>query len=76
MLNTQGRILRVMNLADAQIDKAKGVLICSTVNPANPPYFTPGGLPMGVFHTFDYPFYFFNIRENAANRLVYYLSRR
>ena len=76
MLNTQGRILRVMNLADAQVDKAKGVLICSTVNPANPPYFTPGGFPMGVFHTFDYPFYFFNIRENAANRLVYYLSRR
>ena len=75
MLNTQGRILRVMNLANARIDKAKGVLICSTVNPANPPYFTPGGLPMGVFHIFDYPFYFFDVRANAANRVEQFFAR-
>lgn len=75
VLDAQGRIERVMNLADARIDKAKGVLICSTVNPANPPYFTPGGFPMGVFHTFDYPFYFFDIRANAANRVEQFLNR-
>jgi len=75
MLNTGGKILRVMNLADARIDKAKGVLICSTVNPANPPYFTPGGLPMGVFHIFDYPFYFFDVRANAANRVEHFLAK-
>jgi hypothetical protein len=75
MLNTEGRILRVMNFADAYIDKAKGVLICSTVNPANPPYFTPGGLPMGVFHIFDYPFYFFDVRANAANRVEHFFAR-
>jgi hypothetical protein len=23
----------------------------------------------GVFHSFDYPFYYFNIRENAENRV-------
>jgi len=75
MLNTQGRILRVMNLADAQIDKAKGVLICSTVNAANPPYFTPGGLPMGVFHVFDYPLYFFDVRANAADRVEHFFAK-
>jgi len=51
------------------------VLICSTVNPANPPYFTPGGLPMGVFHIFDYPFYFFDVRANAANRVEHFFAR-
>jgi hypothetical protein len=75
MLNTDGKILRVMNLADARIDKAKGVLICSTVDPANPPYFTPGGLPMGVFHVFDYPFYFFDVRANAANRAEHFFAK-
>ena len=75
MLNTQGRILRVMNLADARIDKAKGVLICSTVNQANPPYYNPGGLPMGVLHVFDYPLYFFDVRANAANRVEHFFAR-
>ena len=68
VLDKNGHIARVMNLADAQIDKAKGVVICSTVNPSE--YQSEG-----VYHTFDYPFYFFNIRENAANRFVYYLSK-
>jgi len=75
MLNASGKILRVMNLADARIDKARGVLICSTVNPADSPYFTPGGLPMGVFHTSDYPFYFFDVRANAANRVEHFFAR-
>jgi Protein of unknown function (DUF3089) len=76
VLDENGKIARVMNLADARIDKAKGVVICSTVNPANPPYFTPGGLPMGVFHIFDYPFYFFDVRANAAERVDHFLSKQ
>jgi hypothetical protein len=75
MLNTQGRILRVMNLADARVDKAKGVLICSTIDPAVSPYYTPGGLPMGVLHPFDYPFYFFDVRTNAANRVERFFAK-
>jgi hypothetical protein len=75
VLDQNGKIERVMNLADARIDKAKGVVICSTVNPENPPYFTPGGLPMGVLHNFDYPFYYFDVEANAANRVEKYLSR-
>ena len=35
-----------------------------------PPYFKPGGFPMGVLHTFDYPLYFFSVRANAADRVA------
>jgi hypothetical protein len=69
--DAKGHILRVLNLADARVDTAKGAIICSTVNPADY-YF---GFPLGVYHTFDYPFYFFNIRANAANRIHHYFSR-
>jgi hypothetical protein len=35
VLNSHGAIKRVMGLADARVDKAKGVVICSTVNAVN-----------------------------------------
>ena len=73
-LNKNGSIKRVRNLADARIDKAKGVVICSTIDASRPPYFTPGGFPMGVLHTFDYPLYFFNVRANAAARVAHYFA--
>jgi hypothetical protein len=69
VLDENGQIKRVMGLADARVDKTKGVVICSTIDPAAPPYFTPGGFPEGVYHTFDYSFYFFDIRANAAKRI-------
>lgn len=28
----------------------------------------------GVYHSFDYPFYYYNIRENAANRTAKFLA--
>jgi len=46
------------------------VVICSTVDPHDY-YF---GFPLGVYHTFDYPFYFFNIRKNAADRIQQYFA--
>jgi len=74
VLTRQGRILRVMRLADARVDKKKGVVICSTVPADRSPYFTPNGFPEGVLHTFDYPLYFFSVRENAALRARNYLA--
>ena len=68
VLDAQGRILQVLNLADARVDTAKGALICSTVNPADYDF----GFPLGVYHTFDYPFYFFDVRANAADRIRRY----
>ena len=69
MLNPDGTIARFMNLANARVDKAKGVVICSTIDPTKPPYLMPGGFPQGVLHTFDYPLYFFDVRANARNRV-------
>jgi hypothetical protein len=74
-LNADGTIKRFMNVADARVDKAKGVVICSTIDASAPPYFKPGGFPMGVLHTFDYPLYFFSVRANAAERVQHFLAR-
>ena len=76
VLNGDGTIKRFVNVADARVDKARGVVICSTINAADPPYFTPGGFPMGVLHTFDYPLYFFSVRANAADRVQHFFAER
>ncbi len=70
---TTGQFVKVMDYADAQIDPAKGVLICSSANVAE---LAPGNalLPEGVYHSYDYPFYYFNIRANAANRINHFMS--
>ena len=74
VLNANGTIKRFKNVADARVDKAKGVVVCSTIDSSAPPYFTPGGFPMGVLHTFDYPLYFFSVRANAANRVAHFFA--
>jgi len=76
MLNADGSVVEnadgtyqvAKNFADAKIDLAKGVLICSTVDVDR---YAPGGgtFGRGIFHTFDFPFYFYNIRQNAQNRV-------
>jgi pimeloyl-ACP methyl ester carboxylesterase len=75
MLNADGTIKRFANVADARVDKAGGVVICSTIDPAVSPYYTAGGFPMGVLHGFDYPLYFFSVRANAAERVAHYFAR-
>jgi sphingomyelin phosphodiesterase acid-like 3 len=64
---------QVPQYADAKIDKTNGVLICST---ANVEELSPGNqmLAMGIYHNFDYPFYYYNIRANAQNRVNKYLA--
>jgi pimeloyl-ACP methyl ester carboxylesterase len=72
--SSTGKFVKVMAYANAQIDAAKGVLICSSADVAE---LAPGNplLPEGVYHSYDYPFYYFNIRANAANRINHFLSR-
>lgn len=66
---------QVPQYADARIDLAKGVLICSTANEEIISYIDSHiGFPAGVYHSFDYPFYYFNIRANAQNRVNKYLG--
>jgi hypothetical protein len=73
LLDKAGNWVLVKNYADARVDKARGVIICST---ADVKTFSPGNavFPQGVYHSLDYPFYYYNLRENAAKRTGKYLA--
>jgi len=59
---------KVEHYADAMVDISKGVLICSTANEdALIPITAAFG--RGVYHSFDYPFYYYDLQSNAANRI-------
>ena len=75
VLDAEGNPQKVLNYADAQINTAKGTLICSTADPAT---LAPGNslVAAGIYHTFDIPFYYFDIRANAANRIDRYFSKK
>jgi hypothetical protein len=75
VLDAQGQPQKVLGVADARILTAKGELICSTVDTAT---LDPGNgmVAAGIFHNYDYPFYYFDIRANAANRIKRYLANR
>ncbi len=64
----------VPQYADARVDIENGVLICTTADEDLLYALTQGAFPRGVYHSFDYPFYFFNIRENAQNRVNKFLG--
>jgi len=64
----------VHRYADAQVNKQRGVVICSTADanalaPGNP------AIAAGIYHAFDYPFYFFDLRANAEKRVAKYLQK-
>ena len=74
VLDAEGNPQRVLNYADAQIDTAKGELICSTADPST---LAPGNALVagGIYHNYDYPFYYFDLRENAAKRIARFLAK-
>ena len=61
----------VKDLASAQVNTERGVVVCKSVEVSK---FSNPALPTGVYHTYDYPFYFYNIRANAQNRVEKYLA--
>jgi hypothetical protein len=73
VLGSDGQFAQVKNLADAQVNLARGVVICSAVD-ANK---FSSALPAlkGIYHVYDYPFYYYNLRENAANRARIFLGK-
>ena len=75
-VDASGNPIILKNWADAQVNIARGVVICSTVDASK---LSPGTanqmLSAGIYHNFDYPLYYFNIRENAALRVKNYLSQ-
>lgn len=64
----------VPQYADARVDIENGVLICTTADEDGLYELTQHALPRGVYHSFEYPFYYFNIRANAQNRVNKYLG--
>ena len=65
-----GVFTQVPQYADAKIDIDKGVLT-TTADPAG----LILGFGPGVYHSYDYPFYYYNLRANAANRAARFLSK-
>jgi hypothetical protein len=74
VVDSSGNPVKVQHYADAQVNKARGVVICST---ADPNQLAPGNpaIAAGIYHPYDYPFYYFDIRENAAERIARYLAK-
>ena len=69
-----GGFSQVPQYGDAAVSLDKGVVICSTADEAALHALTPA-LPSGVYHSFDYLFYYYNLRANAANRAAKFLSK-
>ena len=64
----------VPQYADARVDLNKGVLLCTTAD-SNKLYKYTKSFGKGVYHSFDYPFYYFNLRANAQNRANKFLRK-
>jgi len=69
-----GKIVFVKNYADARVNKARGVVICSTADPEKL-YRKLQLFGKGIYHSYDYLFYYYNIRENAAARAQKFLTQ-
>ena len=66
---------RKQAFADATVDQERGVVICSTVDPST----IQGSSSIfgeGIFHSQDYPFYYYDIRANAELRVQNYLNNQ
>lgn len=66
--------VRVPAFADARVDLAKGVLVCSSVD-ENALYQPASNMGLGVYHTWDFPFYYYNLRENAERRVNKFMGK-
>jgi len=73
--DSTGQFIKVLNVADAKIDPKQGVLICSSVKDSDM-WALSQVMPLGVYHIFDYNFYYFNIQENAIRRVNKFLGKK
>lgn len=54
-------------ISDAKIDKARGVVKCSTINPDD--FYLGGIFEKGVYHIYDIALYYYDLKENAQKRV-------
>lgn len=71
---TTGQFTKVPAFADATVNVARGVLICDSPDAQS---LAAGNalLPEGVFHSYDYRFYYFDIQANAAARVDHFMTK-
>lgn len=72
-MGAAGQMVFLKDYADARVDKARGAVVCSTTDVEK---LSPGNqvFPKGVYHHYDYLFYYFNLKENATNRVQKFLA--
>ncbi|MCX6250806.1 MAG: DUF3089 domain-containing protein [Bacteroidetes bacterium] len=73
IMDGSNSFVRVPQFADARIDATKGVLICSSAD-EDALYKMNTVFHRGVYHGYDYAFYYYNLRANAANRVSKYFA--
>ena len=59
--------MKVQPYTDARIDLTQGVLICSSVNDSAMAAIS-GGIGLGVYHIYDIPLYYYNLREKCCTK--------
>ncbi|MDR0952629.1 MAG: DUF3089 domain-containing protein [Elusimicrobiota bacterium] len=77
-LQIDGKFQTFKNLADAKVNKKRGTVVCSTVNPQD--YFEPDNALVkffapGIYHMYEVQFYYYNLRQNAENRVKQYFNK-
>lgn len=65
-----------LGLADAQIDKQRGVIVCTTVQPTQFASLHTDWFGPASYHGSDYALYYMNLRENAELRVSNYLQKQ
>lgn len=73
-VDNQGNYGMISDFANARINLEKGVLECSSVNDSAM-FKLSGTMGLGVYHSFDIPFYYYNLRENAQIRVNKFLEK-
>lgn len=73
VFNKLGFTKTVKNYADACVNKNRGTVICTSVNSKKLCKMSKR-FPQGVYHCFDYAFYYYNLKENAKNRANIFLK--
>lgn len=71
-------IEKIDHFADAHVDPEKGVLVITNMKQPESPKIDLehlGRFPAGVYHKFDYAFWFNNLKENVATRIQSYLAQ-
>lgn len=74
LIKADGREQKLEGFADAAVDKGRGTVICSTVDPKEYHSADTSHFPLGVFHRYDFRFYYYNLKENAENRAERFLE--